>query len=215
MEFIFQITNYDDPALDGEAVELLRQRLEVKSRQTHPALWKLMDHIETRAIPEVKAHPRRYVLRGAAMIALGVFSLVLGLAPPPSLSLTSVGVLAILLGLLSIRGVKVAKVKSPPQPPASCKKEAAELLAGRRAVDWSEPSVKVCFDEEGMTVSDGENREAVPYGDMTEIFETERLWLLAYSGERALLLQKKDMVLGEAGDFLPFLQENIDQSHLS
>ena len=32
MEFLFQITNYNDPALDAEAAELLRQRLEARSR---------------------------------------------------------------------------------------------------------------------------------------------------------------------------------------
>lgn len=58
MEFIFQVTNYEDPALDGEAVELLRQRLEAKSRRTLPALWKLTDRLEAR----VKGRRRRYTL---------------------------------------------------------------------------------------------------------------------------------------------------------
>lgn len=93
--------------------------------------------------------------------------------------------------------------------------EAAELLAGRRAVDWSGASAEVRFDGGGMTVSAGENREAVSYEDMTGVFETERLWLLVHGGERALLLQKKDLVMGAAGDFLPFLQDNINQNHLS
>ena len=205
MEFFFQVTNYNDPALDGETVELLRQRLEAKSRRTMPGLWKLID----RAVLAVKNHRRGYVLRGAAMIALGVFSLVLGLAPPRSLSLTSVGVLAILLGLLTIDGTKV---KWPPEPPTSCIKEAAELLAGRRAVDWSETSAEVRFDESGMIVSAGEGRETVPYGDMIGIFETERLWLLIYGEERALLLQKKDLISGEAGEFPPYLQGKIIKS---
>ncbi len=39
--------------------------------------------------------------------------------------------------------------------------------------------------------------------------------LLVHGGERALLLQKKDLVMGAAGDFLPFLQDNINQNHLS
>ena len=44
---------------------------------------------------------------------------------------------------------------------------------------------------------------------MTAVYETERLWLLLYSGEKALLLQKKDMTAGELEKFVPYLQENI------
>ncbi len=69
--------------------------------------------------------------------------------------------------------------------------------------------MEVRFDEIGMTVSAGENREAVPYGDMTGAFETERLWLLVYGGERALLLQKKDLVSGGAERFLPYVLDKL------
>lgn len=208
MEFIFQVTNYEDPALDGEAVELLRQRLEAKSRRTLPALWKLTDRLEAR----VKGRRRRYTLQGSAQIALGAFILVLGLMEPRVPILIFIGPLGILAGLLTIYG---AKVKSPPEPPASCRREVAKLLAGLRAVDWSQASAEVRFDETGLSVSAGESREAVPYGDMTWIFETERLWLLVYSGEKVLLLQRKDLASGEAGEFLPCLQEKIRENHSS
>ena len=117
-----------------------------------------------------------------------------------------IGPLGILAGLLTIYG---AKVKSPPQPPASCKKEAAELLAGWRALDGPGAPVEVRFDENGLSVSAGEDRETVPYGDMTGIFGTERLWLLVYGGERALLLQKKDLVSGGAERFLPYVLDKL------
>ena len=40
---------------------------------------------------------------------------------------------------------------------------------------------------------------------MTGAFESEQLWLLVCSGERAILLQKKDLIAGEAEKFLPYL----------
>ena len=213
MEFIFQVTNYEDPALDGEAVELLRQRLEAKSRQVAPGMWKVTDKLNARAAkgPGRERRLRRYRVYGVILIVLGVLALVPGLMEPRIPSLIVTGSLAVVWGVWSVS----LRERKPLRPPASCKKEAAELLAGRRAVDWSEASAEVCFDEIGMTVSAGENREAVPYGDMTGAFETERLWLLVYSGERALLLQKKDLASGEAGDFLSCLQDHINQNHLS
>ena len=206
MEFVFRITDYSDPALDAETAELLRQRLEARSREAMPGMWQVTDRLEAWATPAVKGRRRRYALQGAALIALGVFAVVPGLMEPRVPSLILTGSLSILAGLLTIYG---AKVKSPPQPPASCKKEAAELLAGWRALDGPGAPVEVRFDENGLSVSAGEDRETVPYGDMTGIFGTERLWLLVYGGERALLLQKKDLVSGGAERFLPYVLDKL------
>ena len=206
MEFVFRITDYSDPALDAETAELLRQRLEARSREAMPGMWQVTDRLEAWATPAVKGRRRRYALQGAALIALGVFAVVPGLMEPRVPSLILTGSLSILAGLLTIYG---AKVKSPPEPPASCKKEAAELLAGWRALDGPGAPVEVRFDENGLSVSAGEDRETVPYGDMTGIFGTERLWLLVYGGERALLLQKKDLVSGGAERFLPYVLDKL------
>ena len=207
MEFIFQVTNYNDPALDGEAAELLHQRLEAKSRQVAPGMWKVTDKLNARAAkgPGRERRLRRYRVYGVILIVLGVLALVPGLMEPRIPSLIVTGTLAVVWGVWSVS----LRERKPLRPPASCKKEAAELLAGRRAVDWSEASAEVCFDEIGMTVSAGENRETVPYGDMTGAFETERLWLLVYGGERALLLQKKDLVSGGAERFLPYVLDKL------
>lgn len=212
MGFVFHITNYDDPALDGEAAELLHQRLEARSRQAVPVMWKVTDKLNAQAAKGPgRGTRRRYKVYGVILIALGIFALAPGLMEPRIPSLIITGGLAVVWGLWSF----CLREKRPLQPPASCKKGAAELLAGRRAVNWSGASVEVRFDEGGMTVSAEEGREAVPYEDMTGIFETERLWLLVHGGERALLLQKKDLISGARGDFLPYLQEKIKENHLS
>lgn len=208
MEFIFQVTNYEDPALDGEAVELLRQRLEAKSRRTLPALWKLTDRLEAR----VKGRRRRYTLQGAAQIALGAFILVLGLMEPRVPILIFIGPLGILAGLLTIYG---AKVKSPPEPPASCRREAAKLLKFPRETDWEALQAQVRFDETGWTVKTAEGESRTGYGQLRGVFESERLWLLVCEKDMAMLLQKRDLVSGETGNFLPCLQDIINQNHLS
>ena len=51
--------------------------------------------------------------------------------------------------------------------PSSCQKEAKKLLSERRAIDWSKATVKVCFDEAGITVSAGGKQETVPYEKMS------------------------------------------------
>ena len=51
--------------------------------------------------------------------------------------------------------------------------------------------------------------------EMTAVYETERLWLLLYSGEKALLLQKKDMTAGELEKFVPYLQEKYWETEVT
>ena len=46
---------------------------------------------------------------------------------------------------------------------------------------------------------------------MTGIFETERLWLLLYGQEQALLLQKKDLTAGSESEFLPQIRRKISE----
>lgn len=206
MEFLFQITDYNNPSLDAETAELLRQRLEARSREAAPGMWKVTDRLEAWAAPAVKGRRRRYALQGAALIALGVFALVPGLMEPRVPSLILMGFLSILAGLLTIYG---AKVKLPPEPPASCKKEASELLKGRRETDWEALRAEVRFDEEGWSVKTAEGGSRTPYGALKSVFETERLWLLVDRKDQALLLQKKDLVSGGAEDFLPYLRAKI------
>ena len=142
------------------------------------------------------------------MIALGIFALVPGLVEPRTPVLIAAGVVGSVFGFLHFlpKGEK-----SSSAPAASCRREAAKLLSQRRGVDWSLPEnrTELRFDGAGLSVLGGEKEDAVPYGEMTAVYETERLWLLLYSGEKALLLQKKDMTAGELEKFVPYLQENI------
>lgn len=208
MEFLFQITNYNDPALDAEAAELFCRRLEAKSREVLPGMWRVTDRLNAQAAkgPGRETRRRRYRVYGALLMVLGVFALVPGLMEPRIPSLIAAGGFAAVMGVWCL----CLRERTPLRPPSSCKRGAAELLAGRRAVDWEKAAAAVRFDGNGMTASAQKNREAVPYGDMTGIFETARLWLLVYGGEKALLLQKKDLASGEAAAFLPFLRDKIN-----
>ena len=77
--------------------------------------------------------------------------------------------------------------------------------------DWTLPEdrAELRFDEAGLAILAGGNEDAVPYGKMTAVYETERLWLLLCGGEQAILLQKKDLTKGDAAEFAPCLREKI------
>ena len=207
--FLFQISNYDDPALDTEAPKLLHQRLEEHSRRTVPWMWKVTDRLNAHAAngPEQETRRTRYRVYGVFLLALGVFALIPGLMEPRTPALIGAGTLAIISGILEFC---LARKRKPRDVSKACRKEAEELLSGRRAVDWSKTQMKVCFDKNGMTASDGKKQDFIPYDKMTGIFETDHLWLVIYDGEKALLLQKEDLVEGAAGDFFSYLLHKIE-----
>ena len=202
--FLFQISSYDDPALDGETEELLRQRMEAHSRRAMSGIWKATDALNsyTDKGPGREKRQGRYRVYGVVLLALGVFVLVPGLAEPRVPILILAGIIAIIAGLLSFFLSGKGRTAGVP---ASCKNEAKKLLAGRRAIDWRKAAAKIDFDETGITVTSGESREIIPYAQIAEVFESENLWLLMYHGERALLLQKKDLVSGDAAMFTSFI----------
>lgn len=204
MEFVFRLSDYGDPALDGEAARLLEQRLEAHSRRAAPGVWRWVDRL--RACAAGGQERRRRRIHGAVLLALGVFLLVPGLAEPGNPVLIGAGVLGAAYGGLLVLWTGE---KRPSPPPASCRREAAKLLEQRRRTDWSGVEGRLCVDGGGLSADLDGKREHVSFGEMTGAFESERLWLLVCGGERAILLQKKDLIAGEAEKFLPYLRENM------
>ena len=210
MEFAFHLSPYDAPFLEEEAARLLAQRLEAHSREAVPGLWKAVDNLNAYAAkgPGRETRRTRYRAYGAVLLAPGIFVRVPGLAEPRTPSLIAAGTIGIVSGILSFC---LTRKKRAPSPPASCRKEAARLLSQRRGVDWTLPEnrTELRFDEAGLAILAGGKEDAVPYGEMTAVYETERLWLLLCGGEQAILLQKKDLTKGDAAEFAPCLREKI------
>ena len=133
--YLFQISNYNDPAVDRETAELLHRHLEAESRRRCPVMWNAIDRIRTHAAkgPARERRTVRYRIYGVFLLALGLLTLILGLMPPRTTDVIIVGGAVIIAGLLEFA---LARGRTPPRIPASCKKEARKALELRRAVDW-------------------------------------------------------------------------------
>ena len=126
--YLFQISNYDDPAVDRETAELLHRHLEAESRRRCPAMWNAIDCIRTHAAKGPAREKRTvcYRIYGVFLLALGLLTLILGLMPPRTTDVIIVGGAVIIAGLLEFA---LARGRTPPHIPASCKK--------RRGKRWS------------------------------------------------------------------------------
>ena len=159
--YLFQISNYDDPAVDRETAELLHRHLEAESRRRCPAMWNAIDRIRTHAAKGPKGPARekrkvRYRIYGVFLLALGLLTLILGLMPPRTTDVIIVGGAVIIAGLLEFA---LARGRTPPRIPASCKKEARKTLELRRAVDWEKLKTAIRFEDAGITICAEENEE--------------------------------------------------------
>ena len=202
--YLFQISNYDDPAVERETAELLHQRLEAESRRCCPAMWNVIDRIRTHAAKGPKGPARekrkvRYRVYGVFLLALGLLTLIIGLMPPRTTDVIIVGGAVIIAGLLEFA---LARGRTPPRIPASCKKEARKALELRRAVDWEKLKTTIRFEDAGITICAEENEEHLSYTRIKSAFESLHLWLVVCDDECALLLQKKDLRSGNADSFL-------------
>lgn len=202
--YLFQISNYDDPAVDRETAELLHRHLEAESRRRCPAMWNAIDRIRTHAAKGPKGPARekrkvRYRIYGVFLLALGLLTLILGLMPPRTTDVIIVGGAAIIAGLLEFA---LARGRTPPRIPASCKKEARKALELRRTVDWEKLKTAIHFEDAGITICTEENEEHLSYTRIKSAFESLHLWLVVCDDEYALLLQKKDLRSGNADSFL-------------
>ena len=205
--YLFQISNYDDPAVERETAELLHQRLEAESRRRCPAMWNAIDRIRTHAAKGPKGPARekrkvRYRVYGVFLLALGLLTLILGLMPPRTTDVIIVGGAVIIAGLLEFA---LARGRTSPRIPASCKKEARKVLELQRTVDWEKLKTTIRFEDAGITICAEENEEHLPYTRIKSAFESLHLWLVVCDDEHALLLQKKDLILGETDKFFPYI----------
>ena len=202
--YLFQISNYDDPAVDRETAELLHRHLEAESRRRCPAMWNAIDRIRTHAAKGPKGPARekrkvRYRIYGVFLLALGLLTLILGLMPPRTTDVIIVGGAVIIAGLLEFA---LARGRTPSRIPASCKKEARKALELRRTVDWEKLKTAIRFEDAGITICTEENEEHLSYTRIKSAFESLHLWLVICDDECTLLLQKKDLRSGNADSFL-------------
>ena len=94
------------------------------------------------------------------LLALGLLTLILGLMPPKTTDVIIVGGAVIIVGLLEFA---LARGRTPPRIPASCKKEARKALELRRTVDWEKLKTTIRFEDAGITICAEENEEHLSY----------------------------------------------------
>ncbi len=197
MEFVFQISPCNNPALPQQVSFALKKRTELIAKAKYPRVWKVIDRLHTKKAPESVLERRRirYRIYGMLLLAMGLFLLIPGLLEPKELFAPLIaGILGVAAGVCTLWSGRN-------QPDRRFDRAAGKLLKGLEAV----PAVQVAFTPEGMRVA---GQETVPYALFDCGIETGELFLFTWNG-KITVIQKQDMVEGKSEEFRSFLREQI------
>ena len=201
--FIFSMKPYDIDALSGQMAWMLEKRVELASRKKLPGLWKLTDKLNATRTPEAEAKRRkeRQKAWGGLFLVMGIFLFVPGIMNPQELVVPLVaGFLTIILG--------VWYLKKDERKNASFEKKAIKLLEGLNASMEGQKLRLVCSDTK-VTFSGVGDSKKVLYENMECTLETEDLFGLVQENQ-LVLLQKQELLLGEASEFARLLEEKTE-----
>ena len=199
--FIFSMKPYDAELLSDQVARMLEKRTELASRKKLPGLWKLTDKLN--AVPrapeaELKRRKERQRRWGGLLLVMGIFLFVPGVMKPLELPVPLVaGFFAIVMGMLYLR--KGDRKKK------SLEKKAKQLLEKMNASMEGQKLRLIFYDAELAITGVGDDKK-ISYANMECALETADLFGLIYENQ-IVLLQKKELLLGNAEDLTKVLKE--------
>lgn len=149
----------------------------------------------------------RYRIYGVFLLALGLLTLILGLMPPRTTDVIIVGGAVIIAGLLEFT---LARGRTPPRIPASCKKEAQKALELRRTIDWEKLKTTIRFEDAGITICAEENEEHLSYTRISKSNELTRQLRQAKLDKEELMAAEGDATAQRTQELIALLEDGPD-----
>jgi len=194
--FIFQLSAYDEAALLSQTAGLLEKRTEHLSRIRYPGLWKHADRFNPKR-KDKKPHPILSRLLSLLCLLLGIFLFVPGLMKPKEL------LVPLLAGAIGI-GAGIGGLWRNRKNRKTPFETSAALLFKSIGSIAPEDRIRILFSDLCMMLSS----ENIAYENFEGVFISRDLYLFTY-GEKALLLQKKDLTDADPCAFEDFLAEKF------
>lgn len=201
--FIFSMKPYDINTLSDQVAWILVKQSELASRKKLSGLWKLTDKLNATQTPEAEAKRRKELQKvwGGFFLVAGIFMFFPGMMNPREMMVPMlVGLFAIVMGVLYL--------KTDDRVRTLFGKEAKRLLKKQNA-SMQGQKLRLIFSDEALTISGAGDSKKVAYTNVECTLETVDLFGLVYESQ-LVLLQKKELLLGEAAEFTKLLEEKTD-----
>ena len=198
--YLFEISSYDISRLLPQVSRALEKRSEHLSRQRYPKMWRSIDRLPSPSRGTSRSRLRTRLF-SILCLAAGIVLVVPGLMEPKELLVPLVaGAAAVVLGVSGLWHTRKNREKP-------FDRSARLLLEGKDQTPEN-PAPVVSFSDQGMTFSEKDKTEFIPYSDFESAWETEDTLLLVF-GQRVTLLQKRDLVQGDFSGLSRLLAEKV------
>lgn len=191
--YVFRITAMGDAYLP-QVSYALEKRTELLSRSRYPGMWKATDKLRSSAAEPGRGRKIFRKLLSIFCLCCGILLFVPGLMKPEELPVPlMMGALGIGAGIGGLLRGKI-KRKNPFD-------KSARLFLEQRKTPHD---AKVVFDEDGMTMIAGDDKEQISYDKLEYIVEASEIFLITFDGN-VIAIRKDDLVCGEMADFRRFV----------
>lgn len=211
IQFIFQIGAVNREEIFPQISAALEKRLEVRQRQMRPNRGPDLSALTEEQRKAFEKQQRiKSIIWGVILVAIGLYLLIPNLSQPKDAVLQIVvGAFAAIMGISNV----LKAIRKPNQAPKDRTKfdnAAREFLDGQ-AENTKDKNLQIAFFEEELAIITGEledlEQEAVSYADVEVTVETKDAFLMTHNG-RGILLQKKDITVGDVDDFRDFIKSH-------
>lgn len=211
IQFIFQVGKVDRQVMFPQVSSALEKRLEIRQRQMRPNRGPDLSAMTEEQRKAFEKQQRiKSILWAVVLIGLGLYLAIPKLAEPKgAIFQIVIGAFAVLMGISNL-------TKAFKKPQQGTKDRTKFDNAAREFLDGQDESTKdkklqVAFFDEELAIITGEledlEQEAVSYADIEVTIETKDAFLMTHNG-RGILLQKKDITVGDVDDFRDFVKSH-------
>ena len=227
IQFIFQVSGVNREEIFPQISAALEKRLEVRQRQMRPNRGPDLSAMTEEQRKAFEKQQRiKGIIWGVILIAIGLYLLIPNLSQPKGAVLQIVvGAFAAIMGVSNVmKALRKPNQESKPKDRTKFDNAAKEFLDGQEETT-KDKKLQIAFFEEELAIITGEledlEQEAVSYADVEVTVETRDAFLMTHGG-RGILLQKKDITVGDVDDFRDFIkthtklfetvEEQVDES---
>lgn len=195
--YVFRVGQYDSRLLIPQVSKALELRMDLVSKKRYPGLWAATDKLRSFSHGRTRSRTRSRIM-GILFLFLGIFLFVPGLTDPEELTgPLLIGALGILAGIFNLWSSRKNK-KNPFD-------RSAKLFLDN--ISPLSQDIEVVFGESGVEMPG----ESIPYENFECAVQGPDIFLFTFD-TRATVLQKCDLIAGEADEFWLHISGKISQN---
>lgn len=199
MEYIFDLSKYDEDKFIFQVTNTLEKMTELNSREKYKNIWKTTDKLSAKEKVSEQVmikRKKRSKLYAVVLILLGLFLLIPSLIDPKEMKISLIiSIFTLCVGILNLLSISKYKKKS------SFAKASEKLFSEYKNI----PKIQIIFREDKIQILDN---FAIEYNEIEKFFLSEDFYIVIWN-ERITVLKKNDLIKEDESEFMEFIRRKL------